>query len=346
MPLPATNETVPRHARYEGFRATVKAVGAGERGRRPLAFAEAREAMRALLAGEVTPAQAGGFMLGMRIKGETVEEMAGMAQALRDAAPELRPPPGRPIVATAGGYDGVVEAPALSLAAAVAAAAAGAGVVVHCGSTLGPKYGITPADVLTALGGVGRPTPAQSEATLDRAGVTLVHAAEALPGWSALAVLRDELGPRGPVHSVEKLVDWFGARRFVVGYAHAAYGQRLTGALHQLGAERAVAVRGLEGSDFLRPGRPTAVTHEGRMTLPEEFGFTLPQTRDVAESAELTRAVLFQEADRVVCYAVALSAGVRLFVAGVTPSVEQGVSAARAAVNDGRARATLDALLS
>ena len=84
------------------MRATIKAVGAGERGRRSLTFAEAREAMAALLAGTVSPAQARAFLIAMRLKGEVPEELAGLAQGLRDLALELRAPKQLPPVATAG----------------------------------------------------------------------------------------------------------------------------------------------------------------------------------------------------------------------------------------------------
>jgi hypothetical protein len=124
----------------------------------------------------------------------------------------------------------------------LSSAARGAGVVIHSGATLGPKFGVTPADVLAALGGTRQPTPGESEATLARAGVTVVHAAEALPGCSALAELRDEVGPRGPVHPVERLVDWFWAQRFVVGDSYQPYRERLLGALALLGARQAIAV--------------------------------------------------------------------------------------------------------
>jgi anthranilate phosphoribosyltransferase len=341
---PAGNVT-PRRARYEGFRSTIKAVGTGERGRRALSFAEAREAIAALLAGDVSPAQAGAFLIAMRLKGETPEELAGFAQGLRDAAVELHAPPGLPLVAAAGAYDGVGEAPQLSLAAAAAAAACGAGVVVHCGTTLGPKFGITAADVLGALGGPSAPSPAESEAMLARAGVCVVHAAESLAGWRALADLRDEVGPRGPVHSAEKLVDWFGAQRFVVGYTHQPYRERLLGALSLLGALEAIAVRGLEGSDVLRPGRPVADALRGPLELPEELGFAIAPVEGAQASAELTRAVLAGEAERPVEVAVALSAGVRLFAAGVADTPLRGASAARAAIADGRAAAVLEALV-
>jgi anthranilate phosphoribosyltransferase len=227
---------MPRSS-YDGFRATIKAIGTGPRGSRPLTFDEARGAMAAILAGEVSDAQAGAFLMAMRIKGETPEELAGITQALRDVAPPVQARADRPVVACAGAYDGVAEAPQLSLAVAVVAAAAGAGVIVHCGDTLGPKRGVTAADVLAALGGAARPAPDESADMLARAGVAVVHAGEALPGWRRLATLRDEIGLRGPVHSAEKLVDYLGARRFVVGHTHGGYGPRLLGALERLRAE-------------------------------------------------------------------------------------------------------------
>jgi anthranilate phosphoribosyltransferase len=330
---------------YDGFRATLKAVGTGPRGSRPLDFEEARAAMRSLLAGEVSDAQAGAFLIAMRIKGEAPEELAGMAQALRDAALPLHADVDRPLVACAGAYDGVAEAPHLSLAAAVVAAAAGAGVVVHCGDTLGPKRGVTVADVLAALGGPAAPAPEQSAAMLERSGVALVHAGEALPGWRRLAAVRDQIGLRGPVHSAEKLVDYLGARRFVVGHTHGPYGPRIWSALALLDAERAIAVRGVEGSDVLRPGRPVAIEGEAPLELPERLGDRLPDQRGAEASAALTRAVVSGAEDGVTAYAVALSAGLRLAVAGLARDAVGGMAAARAAVADGRADHTLAALV-
>ncbi len=336
---------MPRRATYDGFNLFIKAIGTGERGRRSLEFDEAREATCAVLSGEATPAQVGAFFIAMRVKGETPEEISGIAAALREAAPRLEPAGGRPLVACAGAYDGVSEAPALSLVAGVVAAAAGAGIVVHCGRPLGPKYGVTAAQVLGALGGDGEPATEASEAMLARAGITVVHAGAALPGWARLADLRDEIGPRGPLHSAEKLVDWFGARRFVIGFTHAPFGDRLCAALELLGADRAIAIRGLEGSDIVRPGRPIAVEDEQRIDLPEHLGDAVPPAPGVALSAAVTRALLDGDADRVTEHAVVLSAGLRLYVAGLAPTPLRGMAQARAALGDGRAAATLDALV-
>jgi anthranilate phosphoribosyltransferase len=333
-------------SRYDGFRATIKAIGTGPRGSRALSFEEARSAMAALLAGEVSDVQAGAFLVAMRIKGEEPEELAGLAQGLRDAAPDLRYMGSRPLVACAGAYDGATDGPHLGLAAALLAAAAGAGVIVHCGDALGPKFGVTPAEVLEALGGPARPALEESLAMLERSGVALVHAGEALPGWRRLAGLRDQVGVRGPVHSAEKLVDWLGARRFVVGHSHAPYAERICDALELLGAERAVAVRGIEGSDVLRPGRPSAADAGGRIELPEQLGMQVGGERGAPAAAALTRSIATGDEDGPAAYAATLSAGLRLAVTGLAADPVAGMDAARAAVADGRAAAALDALLS
>jgi anthranilate phosphoribosyltransferase len=333
------------HVAYDGFRTVIKAVGTGPHGSRDLGFDEAREATAALLRGDVAPAQAGAFLVAMRMKGEAAAELAGAAAALADAAVPLHADTDRPLVACAGSYDGMGRAPSLSLAAGVAAAACGAGIVLHCGDTLGPKYGVTSADVLAALGGPAAPSPDESRAMLERAGITLVHAGKAIPGWRALAEIRNQVGVRGPLHSAEKLLGWFGARRFVVGHTHSSYTDRLVAALDALGAERAVAVRGLEGSDVLRPGRPLAFTSAGPLELPERLGDRLAGEQTAAEAAAATRAVLAGERDGLLAYTVALSAGLRLWAAGLAADVPAGARVAEQALADGRAEATLAAFV-
>jgi anthranilate phosphoribosyltransferase len=331
---------------YAGFTATIKLVGTGARGSRDLDFDEARAAMTALLAGETSAAQAGAFLMAMRLKGEAPQELAGFAAALRDAAAPLEADVGaRPLVACAGAYDGVLSTPHLSVAAAVAAAACGAGVVMHCGTTLGPKRGVTQGDVLGALGGCATPTPQQSAQMLERAGVTLVHTPAVQPGWERLAAIRDEVGVRGPLHAAERLQDFFGARRFVVGFTHSPYSDRMLGALGRLGAQRAVTVRGIEGSDVVRPGRPTAFAAEGALDLPEQLGDRLPVEGGAQVSGRATRAVLAGELNGAVEQAVTLSAGLRLYAAGLVDDPRVGAQRGAVALRDGSATATLDALV-
>lgn len=339
--LPATRG----RSSYEGFRAVIKAVGTGKRGSRSLTSEEAHDAMAQLLAGEVSPAQIGAFLIAMRIKGETPEELAGMAQAMRDARDGPDAPAGAALVACAGAYDGMVEAPHLSLAAAVLAAAAGARIVVHCGDRLGPKHGTTPAQVLAALGGPERPGAQESLGMLERSGVALVHAGVAVSGWEALTALRDEIGLRSPLHTAEKLVDHLGATRFVVGHTHSAYRERILGALELLGAGAAVTVRGMEGSDVVRAARPVAADRGGVLDLPQTPGSLLRGDGDPALAARLTRAIATGAEHGAAATAAVLSAAVRVYAAGLCPSPRDGVRLVQDAVADGRAEATLEALV-
>jgi anthranilate phosphoribosyltransferase len=104
-------------------------------------------------------------------------------------------------------------------------------------------------------------------------------------------------------------------------------------------------VRGLEGSDVLKPARPVAAEPHGPLELPEQLGGRLPEHAGAVASAEATRAVIDRAADRLLDYTVVLSAGLRLYAAGLAANPLRGMTAARAVLADGRARATLDALL-
>ena len=189
------------------------------------------------------------------------------------------------------------------------------------------------------------PQPAESAAMLDRAGVAFVHAGAAIPGWDALATVRDEIGLRGPLHSAEKLVDHLGATHFVVGHTHSSYRERLQGALVLLGAERVITVRGMEGADVLRTGRPSAADTQGPIELPELPGSLLRGDPDPQVAAALTRAIVGGDEHGIAAQTAALSAGLRLYGVGRCGSVSAGTALANAAIADGRAQATLDALL-
>lgn len=341
----ATLPSARGRSSYAGFRAVIKAVGTGKRGSRSLTVDEAEAAMAALLDGEVTGAQAGAFLVAMRIKGETPEELAGMARALRAARAPVDAPPGPPVVSCGGAYDGMTEAPHLSLAAGVLAAAAGARVVVHCGDGIGPKYGTTMLDVFAALGGSARPTLTESLAMLERSGLAVVHAAEAVPKWDGLSGLRDEIGLRTGIHTAEKLVDHLGATRFVVGHTHGSYRERILGALELLGVEVAVTVRGMEGSDVVRVARPTASDPDRQLDLPEAPGVVLRGDPDAGLAATVTREIVRGADHGAATTTAVMSAAVRVYAGGLCASPREGMRLVGEAVADGRAEAALDALL-
>ena len=337
-----------RAAGYAGFRATIKAVATGPRGSRDLTFEEAREATAALLDGEVSPAQAGAFLIGMRVKGEAAGELAGVAQALRDRAPRCARPACRPPARRErGGVRRRRRAPA-ARARRVGLRGGGG----RAGRDRVRRRGWArstasrPPTCSPRSAGPARPSPAQSEAMLARAGVAVVHVGAAMPGWDALAALRDEIGLRGPVHSAEKLVDWFGARALRRRPHARRLRGRLLGALERLGAERAVAVRGIEGSDVVRPGRPVGGRPDGparaaRAARPPPARGSRPGDERRADPRGAGR----RRRRRGPARRSSLSAAVRLVAAGAGPDASAALRRAEGALDDGGALAALDALV-
>lgn len=130
-----------------------------------------------------------------------------------------------------------------------------------------------------------------------------------------------------------------------LGAEPGPYAERLVGALERLGARRAVAVRGLEGSDVMRPGRPVAFANGRQLELPELLGARLTGDGGAKQSAWLTSVVLRGEGDDLLSHTVALSAGVRLYAAGLASDPVAGAREARATLGDGRSSSALDSFL-
>lgn len=337
-------------ARYDGFQAYVKRVGTGPKGSRDLSFEEARAALGAILDGLADPAQTGAFLVASRIKGEAPEEIAGFAAALRERCIVARPDPGMPIVACAGGYDGVVEGPQLSLAVAAIAAASGAAIALHGAPPLGPKHGTTATQVVEALGLEPALTPAASALVLERTGIGVFWTPLLCPPWEALRPLRDAIGVRTPINAAEKLLAPVACDAFVAGVTHLPYAVRLLEALRRLDAGRALMVRGLEGSDVAKPGRPKVyeLSHREITEAAVGDGDSLPldaATAGAGGSARLTRELVSGLAPREVTGCAVLSAGLRLYAAGVAASPSAGSAAARAALESGAAADSLAAFI-
>jgi anthranilate phosphoribosyltransferase len=312
---------------YPGFQAFIKRVATGPRGNVDLTLDEAAEAFGSVLDGRVTPAQAAAFLVAMRLKGETAAELAGFARALRERCATQSASSDRPLVTCAGGYDGNVRNPNLSLAAAATAAACGAGVVLHSGPRLGPKHGANVAAVLIELGGAAELHPARSARVLERTGIGFFWTPKLCPPWERLRPLRGEVGVRTPLSAVEKLLAPVGGSAFVVGLTHC----------------------GQEGSDFVSSSHPRALELEGSTVAPlPDLGpgsaVAAPREYAGAEgSAALTsRALDRREAGGADLHAVvAFNTALRLRAAGVCASLRQGIGRACEALREGHAARTL-----
>src|SRR3954447_1723309 len=223
---------------------------------RDLSRAETREVMGEIMAGEGPPAQIGGFLVALRAKGETADEIAGCAEAMREHALAVRPQRDD-LVDTAGtGGDGASTIN-ISTAAALVAAAAGAGVAKHGNRAVSSRSGS--ADVLEALGFDLELEPARIERSIDELGFGFLFAPTHHPAMRHAAAVRRELATRTVFNVLGPLTNPAGARAQVVGVFAADLVPTIAAVLAELGAHHAFVVHGADGIDELSPAGPNLV---------------------------------------------------------------------------------------
>ena len=251
--------------------AALKTVAAGQR----LTAVEAADAFRVIMRGEASPALIAGLLLGLRARGETAEEVAGAATALREAMVTLRLPEGAPLVDTCGTGGGGISTFNISTAAALVAAGAGARVAKHGNRSYTSRCGS--ADVLEALGVDITLGPEPAAELLDRAGMVFLFAPTYHPAMRHVGPTRKELGLPTIMNLLGPLANPAGVARQVIGVADRDRAPLLAEALLRLGVAHALVVHGEVGMDEISPVGSTAVweIRGGRVATwtlePEEY---------------------------------------------------------------------------
>ena len=311
------------------------------------------EVFGAMMRGELTPAQLGALLMGLRAKGETAEEVAGAARALREAM--VRVAADSPhLVDTCGTGGGSVPTFNISTVAALVAAGAGAVVPKHGNRSFTSRCGS--ADVLEALGVriiLDAPTAAR---VLDEAQVVFLFAPSFHPAMKHVAPVRRELGTASVMNLVGPLANPAGVRRQVIGVAEPDRAPVVAEALARLGAEHALVVHGRIGMDEISPQGVTDVWEvQGGVVRtweihPDRFRLGIADVGalrggDPAANAERLERILGNgDADQPGLAAVLLNAGAAIYVAGIAASLAEGIGRAREVVASGAARAALDRL--
>src|SRR5207245_10655675 len=221
-----------------------------------LSRGDAREVMSTIMRGEATPAQIGGFLVALRAKGETADEIAGCAEAMREHALAVRPQRDD-LVDTAGTGGGGASTINMSTAAALVAAAAGAAVAKHGNRAVSSASGS--ADVLEALGFTLEQEPARIARSIDDLGFGFLFAPTHHPAMRHAAPVRKELATRTVFNVLGPLTNPAGARAQVVGVYSPALVRTIAEVLVRLGARRAFVVHGAGGIDELSPAGPNLV---------------------------------------------------------------------------------------
>lgn len=310
-------------------------------------------ALRTILAGDATDAQIAGFAVALRAKGETVTELAALVRTMLAVGERVTVSPGAPLVDTCGTGGDRSGTFNVSTAAALVAAGAGLRVAKHGNRAASSKCGS--ADVLEALGVAIDLGPVGVSACIDAAGIGFCFAPRFHPAMRFAGPPRRELGVPTTFNFLGPLANPAGATRRTVGVSDPEMADRMIGTLSELGVERALVFYGHDGLDELTTTTSSTVRElrDGSVSRyvvdPVDVGLTYA-TRDellggdAATNASIVRRVVDGEHGPARDITTLNAAGA-LLVGGTVDDLAGGVEIARAAIDDGRAAAALDTLI-
>jgi len=321
--------------------------------RRSLTESQTTAVFATVMQGAATPAQIAALLMGLRTKGETADEVAGAARALREAMVPVQAAGDHLVDGTGGG---TVPTFNISTAAAFVAAGAGASVAKHGNRSFTSRCGS--ADVLEALGVPISLDAGDAARVLREACITFLFAPNFHPAMKHAAPVRRELAIPSIMNLLGPLANPAGVRRQVVGVADRDRAPLVAGALARLGAEHALVVHGRVGMDEISPQGITDVweVRGGQVSTweldPASYGLAIADAAALRGGEPAANAARIERllgaggstGDEPGRAALLLNAGAALYVAGIAPSYEDGLARARGAIGAGRAHAALERL--
>jgi len=310
--------------------------------------------MRQIMRGELTPAQIAGFVVGLRVKKETIGEIAAAAEVMRELATLVEVADDRHLVDTCGTGGDAAHTFNVSTCAAFVAAAAGAKVAKHMGRSVSSASGS--AEVLEALGASIALTPEQSSQAINKLGIAFLFAPAHHAAMKYAAPVRKELGVRTLFNILGPLTNPAGAKNQVMGVFHPDLVGIQVRVLQRLGSKHVIVVYGLDGLDEISISGETMlgelVGGEVREynIHPSQFGLELYDRRaiqvtTVEESKAMIQAVLDNQPGAA-HNIVALNAGAAIYVAGITATLKSGIERASAVVRSGAAKQKMEEFIS
>jgi anthranilate phosphoribosyltransferase len=316
------------------------------------------EVMRQVMGGELTPAQISAFLIALRAKGETVDEIAAAAMVMRELSTKVDIQETTRLVDTCGtGGDGI-QTFNVSTASAFVAAAAGAKVAKHGGRSVSSTCGS--ADVLEALGVNVNQTPAQVAECVNEIGIGFMFAPNHHSAMKYAAPVRRELGVRTLFNLLGPMTNPATARRQVMGVFDQNLTVKLARVLQQLGSEHVLVVHGADGMDEISFTGDTFVAElkNGQVTEyvlnPSQLGLGVHSLKDIqiqnaAESKAMILEVLNGKSSNEKSSAardiVLMNAGAAIYVAGITSSLQSGIEKAAEVIDNGAALEKLNQLI-
>jgi anthranilate phosphoribosyltransferase len=337
----------PTPAPLGDLKPLIGAVAAGKR----LSEAEAEQAFDIMMSGNATPSQLGGFLMGLRVRGETVEEITGAVRAMRAKMTRIEAPTGAiDTCGTGGDQSGSWN---ISTGAALVVAAAGVPVAKHGNRAMSSKTGT--ADVLQALGVNIEADMSLVRKALWEAGICLMLAPRHHSAMRHVGPTRVELGTRTIFNLMGPLSNPAGAKRQLIGVFSRDWIETLANVLGRLGTERAWVVHGSDGMDEITTTGPTHVAElkDGKVrrfeVTPEEFGVPRASAADLKGGDSATNALaltaLLDGHPGPYRDVVLFNAAAALMLAGKAADLKAGKALAEAAIDSGKAKAVLAKLV-
>ena len=322
-----------------------------------LSTAEMQDVMRLIMTGQCTDAQIGAFLMGLRMKSETIDEIVGAVQVMRELAAPVQIDAERLVDTCGTGGDGM-NIFNVSSAAAFVVAAAGGKVAKHGNRAVSGKSGS--ADVLEAAGIYLDLTPAQVARCIETVGVGFMFAPAHHGAMRHAAAARRELGLRTIFNMLGPLANPAGVRHQVLGVFNQALCRPLAEVLQRLGSQHVLVVHAQDGLDEISLAAPTHVAElkDGVISeyriQPEDFGIKSQSliglnVEGAGESLALIRDALGRrqsEAGQKAAEMIILNAGAALYAADHATSLKEGVQLAHDALHTGLAREKMDELAS
>jgi anthranilate phosphoribosyltransferase len=306
--------------------------------------------MRLIMKGEISPVMSAAIITGLRVKKETIGEIAAAAQVMREFANHVEAPADQHFVDIVGTGGDVSHTFNISTASMFVAAGAGAKVAKHGNRGVSSKSGS--ADVLEALGVNIMLSPDQVAECLREVGIGFMFAPNHHPAMKNVAAIRKEMGVRTIFNILGPLTNPAGAPNQLMGVFHPDLVGIQVRVMQRLGAEHVLVVYGKDGMDEVSLGAATLVGElkDGKVTEyeihPEDFGLQMVSNRSLkVGSAEESKTMLIEALDNQAGTAreiVTLNAGTALYAANRAASIGDGIEMARESIASGAARAKLD----
>ena len=330
------------------IQAAIKSVMA----RKDLGIDDMTSVMQQIMTGECTPSQIGGFLVGLRMKGESVDELAAAARVMRELSTTVEVDCGN-LVDTAGTGGDSSGSFNISTASAIVAAAAGAHVAKHGNRSMTSNSGS--ADVLEAAGVKLDISPALIGECIEQVGVGFMFAPAHHGAMKHAIGPRREMAVRTVFNVLGPLTNPAGAPNQIIGVFDGELVELMARVLQQLESRHVMVVHGEDGMDEISISAPTRVAElkDGEISSytlsPADFGMETAAVETLRvgsaqQSLEVIRAVLADQAGPardIVC----LNAGAAIYVSGISDTLAAGVDAARAAISSGKAATVLDNLV-